>query len=56
MVADALSRLPFDANQDTKQKSTYQKDIVTEINVIEEKPKDNFPMNLKLIINIYLGT
>ena len=35
MVADALSRLPLNGNQETTQKSTYQKGIVSEINDIK---------------------
>ena len=35
ILADALSRLPFNGNQETTQKSTYQKEIVSEINDIE---------------------
>ena len=32
VVADALSMLPFNDNEETTQKSTYQKEIVSEIN------------------------
>ena len=42
---DALSRTPLNGNQDTTQKSTYQKEIVSEINNIEEIPEGNFPIN-----------
>ena len=34
-AADALSRLPLNGNQKTTQKSTYQKEIVSEINTIK---------------------
>ena len=35
IVADALSRLPLNGNQDNTQNPTYQKEIVSEINVIK---------------------
>ena len=49
IVADALSRLPLNGNQNTTQRSTYHKEIVSEINDIKELPEGNFPINLKLI-------
>ena len=49
IVSDVLSRIPLNGNQETTQNSTYQKEIVSEINDIEELPKGNFPINLKLI-------
>ena len=36
ILADTLSILPPNMNQDTTQKSNYQKEIVSEINDIEE--------------------
>ena len=35
IVADPLSRLPLNGNQETTKKSTYKKEIVSEINYIE---------------------
>ena len=49
MVADVLSRIPLNVNQDTTQKSTYQQEVVSEINDIGEIPEGTFPINLKLI-------
>ena len=49
LVADAISRLPLNGNQETSQRSTYQQEIVSEINYIEEIPEGNFPINLILI-------
>ena len=49
MVADALSRSPWNGNQETTQKSTYQQEIVSETNDIEEMPECTFPINLWLI-------
>ena len=48
IVSDALSIFPFNGNQDSSQNSTYQKEIVPEINDIEEIPEGTFPINLKL--------
>ena len=48
-ISDALSRLALNGNEETTQKSTYQEEIVSEINDIEELPEGNFPINLKLI-------
>ena len=45
IVADAISRFPLNGNQETTQKSTYQREIVSEINDTKEIPEDNFPMN-----------
>ena len=47
MVADALSRLPLNGSQETKQNS-----IVPEINDNKEIPEGNFPIHLKLIKDI----
>ena len=44
MVSDVLSRLPLYGNQDTTQKSTYQQEIVSEINDRKEIPEDTFPI------------
>ena len=49
MVADSLSGLTFNGNQETTQKYTYQKEIVSEINDIEEIPEGAFTIHLKLI-------
>ena len=49
IVADALLRLPLNGNQETTQNSTYQKEIMSEINDIVELPEGTFPLNLKLI-------
>ena len=49
IVADALSRLALNGDQETTQKSTYKKEIVSEINDIKLIPEGNFPINLKLI-------
>ena len=48
-MADALSRFTIDGNQGTTQDSTTTKEIMSEINDIEEIPEDSFPINLKLI-------
>ena len=45
LVAYALSRIPLDGNQETKQKFTYQREIVSEINNIEELTEGNFHRN-----------
>ena len=45
MVAYTLSILTFNGNQDTTQRFTYQKYIVSEINHTEESPKCIFPIN-----------
>ena len=49
IVAYVLSIIPFNRNQDTTQKPTYQQEIVSEINDIKEIHEGNFPINLKLI-------
>ena len=49
MVAYALSRLPLNGHEDTTQKSTYQIQIVSEINDTEELSEGTFPINLILI-------
>ena len=49
IVADGLSRLTLNGNQETTQKSTYQQEIVSEINDIEELPERSLLNNLILI-------
>ena len=49
MVTDALSRFSLNVNQDTTNNSTYQYQLVSEINDIKEIPEGDFPFNLKLI-------
>ena len=49
MVADTLSRLPLNGNEETTYKSTYQKEKVLKINDIKELSEGNFPINLQLI-------
>ena len=39
----------MNGNKETTQKSTYQQEIVSEINDIKEISVGNFPINLKLI-------
>ena len=41
--------IPLNGNQETTDKSTYQQEIVSEINYTEEIPEGNFPINLKSI-------
>ena len=48
-MSDSLSRLPLNDNQDTTQKSIYQKTIVSEINDTKEIPGYTFPIYLKPI-------
>ena len=48
-VADGLSGIPLNGNQENKYKSTYQQEIVWEINDTKELPEGNLPINLKLI-------
>ena len=49
IVVDVLSRFPLNGNQETTQNSTYQKEIVSEVNDTKEIPDGNFPINLKFI-------
>ena len=49
IVADGLSRIPLNGNQETTQKSTYQQEIVSEINDIKEILEGTFSIYLKLI-------
>ena len=56
MVTDRLSRIPLNGNEDTTHKSTYQQEIVSEINDTEELPEGDFPINLKLIKISTAGT
>ena len=46
IISDAISRLSFNGNQETTQKSTYQKEIVSEINDIKELPEITSPIIL----------
>ena len=48
-MADTLSRLTLNGNQDTTHNSTYQQEIVSEINDTEEIPEGTYPIDLKLI-------
>ena len=50
--SDVLSWLPLNGNQETTQKSTYQKEIVSEIDYIEELPEGTFPINSNWSKNI----
>ena len=45
MVADVLSILPLNGNQETTQKSTYKKEIVIEINDTKELTKGTFTIH-----------
>ena len=47
-MTDTLSIFPLYGNQETTQKSTYKKEIVTEINDTKEIPEGTFPISLKL--------
>ena len=49
IVADALSRFSIIWNQETTHKSTYKKEIMSEINNIEEFTESIFPINLKIV-------
>ena len=48
-MADTLLILPLNGNQKNTNKSTYQQEIVSEINGTEEISQVNFPINLKWI-------
>ena len=52
IVADGLSIIPLNYNQETTQKSTYKQEIVLEINDIKEIPEGISPINLRLIQKI----
>ena len=41
--------MPFNGNRETTQKSICKKEIVSEINDLEEIPEGTSPINLKLI-------
>ena len=41
--------ISLNGSEEIKQNSTYQQEIVSETNDIEELPEGNFPMNLKFI-------
>ena len=56
MVADGLSRISLNGNQETTQNSTYQQEILSEINDTKEIPEGTFPINLKLIKKSTAGT
>ena len=45
-MADTLSRFTLNRNQETTNKSTYQKEIVSEINDTEETTEGTFLINL----------
>ena len=49
IVEDLLSRFPIVGNQETAPNPTYEEEIVSKINDIEELPKGIFLMNLKFI-------
>ena len=49
IVVETLSIFPLDGNQETTLKSTYKKEIVSEINDTKEIPEGKFPVNLKWI-------
>ena len=49
IVSEALPIMPLNGNQETTQKYTSQKEIMSEINDIEELPEGIFPINLKFI-------
>ena len=49
IVASTVPGMPLNGNQETTLKSTYKKEIMSEINNTDELPKDNSPINLKLI-------
>ena len=51
-MVDKLSTFPLNVNQDTTQKPTYRKGIVSEINDTKEIIEDNFPINLNISTNI----
>ena len=48
-MADVLSKIPLNGNEETTQNSACQQEIVLEINDKEEIPEGNFPKILKLI-------
>ena len=48
-MAETLSRLTINVNQETKHESAYKNEILSEINNIEELSEGIFPINLKLI-------
>ena len=52
IFADRISRILFNGNQETINNSTYQKEIVLEINYIEELPECSFPINFNPSKNI----
>ena len=49
IFAYGISRIPLNGNEETTQNSTYQQEIVSEINDTEETPEGTFPINLILI-------
>ena len=49
IVTDALSRFPLNRDQENTHNPTYKKEIVSEINYIEEISEVNLPIYLKII-------
>ena len=45
IVADALSRLTLNGNQETTWRKTYKKENVSEINYTKELPEVTFPIS-----------
>ena len=46
IFADRLSKIPSYGNEETTQKSTFQQEIVSEINDTKEISEGTFPINL----------
>ena len=49
MVADALSRLPINGNQDTTHESTYTTETMSELYYIGELLEGMFPLSFNLV-------
>ena len=49
IIVDGLSKMPLNGNGDTTQNSTYQKEMCSKINDIEEIPEGTSTINLKSI-------
>ena len=45
-MVDSLSIFSLDGNQETTHKSTYEEEIVPDINDTDEIPEGTFPINL----------
>ena len=45
ILADALSRLTLNGNQETTRRKTYQQENVSEINYTKELPEVTFPIS-----------